>query len=170
MTTTTQENYLDWLRDAHAMEEQAETMLKGMADRLEHYPDLKMRIEQHISETKEQQRLVKSVIDRYDTSNSTFKDIAGKVTAMGQAMGGMFASDEVVKGSISGYVFENLEIASYTSLIAAAKVLGDQEGERIFTQILEQEKEMAKWVLEHLPDTTQKFLARAEAPDTEAKK
>ncbi|MBS0968727.1 ferritin-like domain-containing protein [Chimaeribacter arupi] len=167
---TTLENYLDWLRDAHAMEEQAETMLKGMAGRLEHYPDLKMRIEQHISETKDQQRLVKSVIDRYDTSNSTFKDIAGKATAMGQAMGGMFASDEVVKGAISGYVFENLEIASYTSLIAAAKVVGDQEGERIFTQILEQEVAMAKWCLDHLPDVTQKFLARSEAPNTEAKK
>ncbi|HZH07518.1 MAG TPA: DUF892 family protein, partial [Lautropia sp.] len=28
-------NLLDWLRDAHAMEEQAETMLKTTASRLE---------------------------------------------------------------------------------------------------------------------------------------
>ncbi|MEA3098203.1 MAG: hypothetical protein QOF74_2443 [Caballeronia mineralivorans] len=39
--------------------------------------------------------------------------------AFGQAAGGMAMSDEVVKGSITSYVFENLEIASYTSLIAA---------------------------------------------------
>jgi len=32
------DNYLDWLRDAHAMEEHAQTMLKGMVKRLEHYP------------------------------------------------------------------------------------------------------------------------------------
>jgi ferritin-like metal-binding protein YciE len=33
----------------------------------------------------------------------------------------MFPSDEIVKGSISGYVFEQFEIACYTSLLAAAK-------------------------------------------------
>ncbi len=164
------DNYLDWLRDAHAMEEQAESMLKGMAGRLEHYPDLRARIQQHIEETIEQQRLVKSVIKRYDSSSSVFKDMAGKMAAMGQAVGGMLASDEVIKGGISGYAFENFEIASYTALIAAAQAVGDTEGQRIFTQILEQEKAMAAWLLEHLPETTRQFLARSQAPHTEAKK
>ena len=41
---TPRENLLDWLRDAHAMEQQAESMLKGQAERLEHYPELKGRI------------------------------------------------------------------------------------------------------------------------------
>lgn len=164
------DNYLDWLRDAHAMEEQAESMLKGMAGRLEHYPDLRARIQQHIEETIEQQRLVQSVIKRYDSSNSAFKDMAGKMAAMGQAVGGMLASDEVIKGGISGYAFENFEIASYTALIAAAQAVGDTEGQRIFTQILEQEKAMAAWLLEHLPETTRQFLARSQAPHTEAKK
>ncbi|MGY3176991.1 ferritin-like metal-binding protein YciE [Ewingella americana] len=56
------ENYVDWVRDAHAMEEQAEAMLSRMAERLEHYPELKSRILQHIEETKEQQQLVKTVL------------------------------------------------------------------------------------------------------------
>lgn len=43
------------------------------------------------------------------------------MAAMGQSIGGMFPSDEIVKGSISGYVFEQFEIACYTSLLAAAK-------------------------------------------------
>lgn len=34
MTTPT-ENLLDWLRDAHAMEQQAEKMLRAQAERLE---------------------------------------------------------------------------------------------------------------------------------------
>lgn len=164
------EHYLDWVRDAHAMEEQAETMLKKMADRLEHYPALEARIHQHIQETQEQQRLVKTVIDRYDTSSSTFKNFTGKVAAMGQAMGGLFASDEVVKGAISGYVFENLEIASYSSLIAAAELVGDSEGKRIFEQILEQEKAMAQWLYDNLPEVTRQFLIRSETPHVEAKR
>lgn len=167
---TNVEHYLDWVKDAHAMEKQAESMLEKMAGRLEHYPDLKARIEQHIEETRQQQALVQSVIDRYDTSSSTIKDAMGKLSAMGQAMGGMMADDEVVKGAMSGYVFENLEIASYTSLIAAAEVVGDQEGARIFAQIREQEVAMADWCLNHLPDVTEQFLVRSAAPGVEAKK
>jgi len=34
------EHYHDWLRDAHAMEKQAESMLSKMSGRLEHYPAL----------------------------------------------------------------------------------------------------------------------------------
>ena len=40
--------------DAHAAEEQAETMLKGMASRIRNYPELKTRIEQHITESQRQ--------------------------------------------------------------------------------------------------------------------
>lgn len=167
---THEENYLAWVKDAHAMEKQAESMLEKMSGRLEHYPDLKARIDQHIEETRQQQALVQSVIDRYDTSSSTLKDALGKLTAMGQAMGGMMADDEVVKGAISGYVFEHLEIGSYTSLIAAAKVVGDTEGVRIFTQIREQEIAMAEWCLQHLPDVTEQFMIRSATPGVEAKK
>lgn len=59
---TPQENLLDWLRDAHAMEQQAEKMLKAQSERLEHYPALKARIEQHIQETLDQQTLILSLI------------------------------------------------------------------------------------------------------------
>ncbi len=46
------EHYHDWLRDAHAMEKQAESMLESMASRIDNYPELRARIEQHLSEPK----------------------------------------------------------------------------------------------------------------------
>lgn len=55
---------MDWLRDAHAMEQQAEQMLKAQAARIEHYHQRKARIEQHLEETLGQQRLVESCIER----------------------------------------------------------------------------------------------------------
>jgi len=76
----------------------------------------------------------------------------------------------VVKGAISGYVFENFEIASYSSLIAAANLVGDAEGAHIFEQIREQEIAMADWALNHLPDVTEQFLVRSATPGVEAKK
>lgn len=151
---TPKENLLDWLRDAHAMEQQAEKMLKAQSERLEHYPILKTRIDEHLQETLDQQQLLDQCLKRYDESSSTFKDLTGKLMAFGQAIGGMTMSDEVDKGAMSGYVFENIEVAMYTVLIAAAKVAGDIETQAVCEKILPQEEAMAQWLKDHLPEIT----------------
>ncbi|WP_313279157.1 ferritin-like domain-containing protein [Stutzerimonas balearica] len=164
------ERLIEWLRDAHAMEAQAETMLNKQASRIENYPDLKARIEQHIVETQNQAKLIEGCLRRYDKSYSGFKDMGGKMMAMGQAMGGMMVNDEIVKGAQMGYVFENLEIASYTILIAAAQAVGDTETQQVCERILEEEVAMAEWLRQHLPQLTQAYLTRAATPDVEAKR
>lgn len=169
MNTKAQENLIDWLRDAHAMEEQAEQMLTKTADRLENYPELKARIQQHIKETQHQSELVRSCIERLGGDTSAVKDVAGKMMAMMQGMSGLFVSDEVVKASMASYAFEHMEIASYRALIAAAEVCGDTETKRVCEQILVEEEAMAQWLADRLPDTVRKFLARDEAPNTTAK-
>ncbi|NHC54454.1 ferritin-like domain-containing protein [Pseudomonas sp. AU8050] len=167
---TPHENLLDWLRDAHAMEQQAEKMLKAQSERLENYPQLKARIDEHIEETLGQQQLIDECLTRLGGSASTLKDVGGKLMAFGQAVGGSLMSDEVIKGAMAGYVFENMEVASYTVLIAAAKAAGDAETQAACEKILPQEVAMAQWLLEHLPELTQAFLQRSEAPDTQAKR
>src|SRR3546814_5835427 len=67
---TAEEHLMDWLRDAHAMEEQAEKMLRATAGRLENYPDLKARLESHASETHRQAERLKGCLDRRGTSRS----------------------------------------------------------------------------------------------------
>lgn len=168
--TIAKEHLLDWLRDAHAMEQQAEKMLRAQSERLEHYPQLKARIDDHIEETLWQQEQLEGCITRLGGSTSLLKDLAGKLMAFGQAVGGMAVSDEVVKGAISGYVFENLEIASYTVLITAAEAAGDLETQEVAEAILPQEQAMADWLLEHLPEVTEAFLSRSAAPDVTAKR
>jgi len=169
MTTSANEHLIDWLRDAHAMEQQAESMLEGQASRLEHYPSLKNRIVEHITETRWQKAQLESCLTRLGSSTSTVKDVGGKLMAFGQAMGGMMTSDEVVKGAMAGYVFENLEIASYTVLIATADSVGDLQTREVCEQILAQERAMAAWLLEHLPTTAASFLSRSASPGVEAK-
>jgi ferritin-like metal-binding protein YciE len=164
------DNLLDWLRDAHAMEQQAEQMLKAQASRIEHYPKIKARIEQHLQETLGQQKLLVGCIERLGGRPSAMKDAMGKVMAFGQAAGGAFNSDEIIKGAIAGYVFENLEIATYTALISAAQIVGDTETVRVCEEILPQEEAMAKWILENLPELTEEFLVRDATPDVEAKR
>lgn len=164
------EHYHDWLRDAHAMEKQAESMLESMAGRIDNYPDLRSRIEQHISETKHQITILEEILDRNNISRSVIKDSMSKMAALGQSIGGIFPSDEIVKGSISGYVFEQFEIACYTSLLAAVQKAGDTASIPAIESILNEEKQMADWLIKHIPQTTEQFLLRSETDGVEAKK
>ncbi|WP_159567709.1 ferritin-like domain-containing protein [Budvicia diplopodorum] len=153
-------HFIDWLRNAHAMEEQAETLLEGMKTRVKEYPQLQSRIIQHIQETKQQQAQLKTCIERLDSSTSTLKDLAGKAIATGQVMSGVFMEDEIVKGTIGAYVFENMEIASYITLIAAAELLGDSQTKHVLEGILLQEQEMSDWLLANMPTITKAYLSQ----------
>ncbi|WP_338910565.1 ferritin-like domain-containing protein [Mycetohabitans rhizoxinica] len=170
MMTSPREHMIDWLKDAYAMEQHAESMLKAQASRLEHYPKLKQRIEQHIDETMSQQKLLEQCLDRLNSSPSTIKNLAARAAAFGQALGGMAVTDEVVKGGMAGYVFEHIEIAAYTALIAAARAAGDVETQRCCEQILPQEVEMARWLHDNLPEVVTAFLARSAGERDDAKR
>ncbi|WP_232464728.1 ferritin-like domain-containing protein [Bordetella genomosp. 8] len=162
-------HYMDWLRDAHAMEEQAESMLTAMAKRIENYPDLKRRIEQHIDETRNQARLIAQCIERRGGDTSTLKDLAGKAVAGMHGATSMFASDEIVKGGMMSYAFEHFEIASYRNLIEAARMVGDRETMAICERILPEEQAMADWLQHNMAGTTRRFLQLAQIPDAKAK-
>lgn len=155
-----------WLRDAHAMEQQAETMLKAQASRLENYPELRQRIERHITETQSQAKRLQECIDRVGTSPSAMKDAGGRMMAMMQGLGGVFAGDEVVKGAMAGYAFEHFEISAYSALIGAAESAGDTATAGICREIMREEEEMAGWLKEHLPKVTSQFLERESSGET----
>ncbi|PLC49070.1 hypothetical protein CR159_15025 [Pollutimonas subterranea] len=164
-----QANLLDWLRDAHAMEKQAETMLTKTAERLENYPQLRAKLQAHCEETRQQAIMIRECLDRLGDDSSTMKDMAAKAMATAQGLSGMFVSDEVVKATMASYTFEHMEIASYKSLIVAAELAGDTETKRVCEIILPQEEAMAQWLSDHLAEITRQFLARDAAPDTTAK-
>jgi ferritin-like metal-binding protein YciE len=171
MTTTltdtkSGEMLIDWLRDAHAMEKQAEQMLTNTARRLENYPELKARMERHLDQTRRQADLVRGCIERLGGDTSMIKDMTGQIAGLGQALSGLFVDDEVVKGSMASYVFEQMEIASYRTLMAAAEHCGDLETKRVCETILREEEEMADWLRNQLPDITVKFLSLAERGET----
>jgi len=168
-TGRAKEELADWLRDAHAMEMQAVTMLKGQAARLENYPQLKARIEQHITETQRQARDVEGCLKSIGEDTSALKDTSGKAMAMMQTMGGIVMGDEVIKGALVGYSFEHMEIASYTVLIAAAEAAGEHEVARVCERNLAEEQAMAEWLSVHTPEVVRKYLASKEA-DVQAKR
>jgi len=76
---STEDRFLQWLRDAHAMEEQAEQMLSGTASRIKNYPQLKAQLERHLDETRRQADMVRRCIERHGRSTSRVKDTAAKL-------------------------------------------------------------------------------------------
>ncbi len=162
--THARDNFLAWLRAAHAMEEQAITTLSAQSRRIESYPDLKARIVRHLHETEEHARALKALLDHFSGTGSVsaIKDMAAKLTAKAQGVGGMLTSDEVVKGAMASYAFEHLEIASYRVLIAAADELDEGEAKAVFERILADEIAMADWLEANLDTITRIFLMRDE--------
>lgn len=104
----------DWLRDAYAMERQAETMIDAQMKRVGHYPQLQDRLRLHLDDTLGQQALVDACLMRLGTSPSATKDLAARIAAYGEIASGMLADDEVVKTVLAAYAFEQLQIAPRT--------------------------------------------------------
>jgi ferritin-like metal-binding protein YciE len=157
-----EERLMQWLRDAHAMEKQAEKMLSALAGRIESYPQLKKKIKSHLEETKEQAERLESCIERRGGDTSLLKDAGAQVVAMAQGFSGIFAGDEVIKGSLASYTFEHMEIASYRILITAAEEAGDTQTVRVCRKILNEEEAMANWLLENIEPLTREYMKRDE--------
>lgn len=161
--TQVRDSLVAWLRDAHAMEGQAITLLETQIQRLESYPEALPRLQQHLDETKQQRSQVEGCLQALGEDTSTLKDAAMKVGANLQGMMHMMSSDEVLKHALASNAFEHFEAASYCSLAAAAKEAGEHDIARTCEDIMNQELAMADWVWQQLPPLTHKFLHRSEA-------
>ncbi len=157
------ERLIQWLRDAHAMEEQAETMLSTESGRLEHYPELRIRIAEHLDETRQQTVRLRECLTLLGSDPSAIKDAVAKTTTAVMGFFKGFAGDEVMKTAMAAYTFEHYEISAYTILIAAASECNEQQVVGILSDIRSEEEAMADWLLEHMPIVTGQYLVREES-------
>jgi hypothetical protein len=88
------------LRNAHAMERQAEEIVERQPETLEEYPDLQTRVRQHLGETRQQIKRIDDCLDALGESESAVKDAAGSfmgnLSALSQSMAGDAISDRRV--------------------------------------------------------------------------
>lgn len=162
MVQSARDILIDGLRNAHALEGQALEITQRQVERLEHYPEMRARIQQHVEETRQQQAMVEQCLSRLGTSPSAFKEATMSLMGNLQAMAHGMAGDEVLKNTFASYAFEHYEIAAYRSLVAMAETAGEPEIARTCETILRQEESMARWIGDHLEETTRQFMARAE--------
>jgi len=157
--TPPRESLIAWLRDAHAMECQAETFLQTQIDRLKSYPEAIPRLRSHLKETEEQKETVEACLRALGEDTSTLKDTTMKIAANLQGLMHATAGDEVLKNALASAAFEQFEAASYRMLVSAAQIAGEPEIARVCEKIMEQEISMSDWAWGQLQPLTEKYLS-----------
>lgn len=145
------------------MENQALSIMKPQFSRIENYPDLAVRLDQHTKETEGQIERLEEVLDSLSEDRSRLKDMALSFTGAMAAVGHTVAGDEILKNSFANFAFENFEIAAYKSLLT----LGQQGGFAGSTAALQinLDEEIARWLEDKLEAVTLKFAAGEKAKD-----
>ncbi|WP_404861850.1 ferritin-like domain-containing protein [Georhizobium sp. MAB10] len=154
------------LRNAHAMENQALSIMQPQVKRIEHYPEVGQRLQEHVRETEAQQQRLETVLGQFDEGHSSLKDMALSMVGSMAALAHSAADDEILKNSFANFAFENFEIAAYKSLRTLAELGGFQSAIAVIEQNLAEEEAMARWLEEHLDSTTRRYASLSASGET----
>jgi ferritin-like metal-binding protein YciE len=157
-----QEIFIEGLRNAHAMERQAEELLKRQCERTGDYPDVQRQLRQHLEETRVQIGRLDHCLASLGQSSSALKDAALSLMGNIAAAGNALAGDEILRNMFANQAFENYEIAAYKSLLVLAARVEAAEATALLERSLHEEQAMAKWVEDHLDEVTLAYVARQE--------
>ena len=147
-----------WLRDAHAVEAEAASVLATQAPRMQDYPDLKTRFELHLRETQAQAQKLEAYLERRrrpaGVSPKPDSDDADEP----------MDRDEMLKFATNFYVSKYREIAAYRVLLAAAEAVEDSEIAELCEEMLWLEDAMAAWLRVKLPELVRDCLTEHDSP------
>lgn len=169
MATSAHELFITGLKNAHAMENQALSIMKPQASRIESYPEVEAQLNKHITETEGQIARLERILDALGEDKSSLKDMALSLAGTFAAVGHSVAPDEILKNSMANFAFENFEIAAYKSLIALAQASGNDASVPDLEANLTEELAMAEWLDENIEAVTVKFATLKEAGETAKK-
>lgn len=154
MNDSQKERILKWLNSAYAMEKSIVDTLKNHANDAKDNPQVSTLIEKHLAETEGHAEMVKSAIERLGGDVSGIKEAGSRIMGMMKELPMEFSSDENIKNALEEFATEHFEIASYTSLLAAGEMFGDEELVSMCKQIISEEQTMADALKETIPTTT----------------
>ncbi len=160
MTNAAKDIFIVGLRNAHAMETQARELMERQSERLDGYPEVKVKIAAHLQETNEQLRRIEQCLEACGESTSSLKDTTQSVMANAQAMMHAMASDEILKNTFANNAIENFEIAAYKSLLALCGPAGVEQARAPLETSLKEEQRMAQWIDANVEKVTMEYIAR----------
>jgi ferritin-like metal-binding protein YciE len=151
---TEKELFISWLNDAYSTELAMMPVLENHANDARDYPEIYQHNMRHLVETRRQAERLETMIKNLGGKVSTVKSITGKTLGLGKSVSTGIFSDEMIKNFLADYAAEHLEIASYKSLIATARHIGEHQCIPVLEEILAEEVAMAAWLKERIPMAT----------------
>jgi UDP-glucose 4-epimerase len=134
---------LAYLRDVHAIEGQAEELLKASAERVDD-EELEAAFRDHLEQTKDHRERIATLLEERGARPSLVKDAMLK--AGGLNLSGFFGAQPDSSTKLAGFAFafEHLEVAAYELLQRVAARAGDEVVVAAAGEILADERRAAK--------------------------
>ena len=140
-----QDRIARYIDDAIALEASGITGLKDMISEATDPQDAAM-FQQHLTETERQKERLEARLAALGGTSNKLKDVLNKIgmAATDLLHGGKDPGDKATRNLIQAYTIENLEVATYESLHAAATEVGDTETANLAKSIQAEEEAAAK--------------------------
>ena len=131
-----------YLADAHAIEAQAEQLLKR-GRKIAGDEELAELYAEHLEETRGQKARIEERLSAHGGSPNALKDAAMRVGALN--WGAFFQAQPDTPGKLCAfaYAFEHLELGGQEQLARVARRAGDEETVRVVEGIIAEERDMA---------------------------
>jgi ferritin-like metal-binding protein YciE len=143
MPETLQDQLTKHLTDVHSIEEQALQQMR-VAPRMARDPELARAFREHLTETEEQERLVRGRLEARQADRSRVKDLVARAGGVGMVLFARSQPDTPGKLVAHAYSYEHMELAAYDLLAIVADRAGDAETAAVARSIREQEAAMAE--------------------------
>jgi ferritin-like metal-binding protein YciE len=138
-----QQKLIDYIEDAHAMEQSVSRMLDSMMSTTDD-PEITEMLRHHKEETERHEQRLRERLDALGAGTSTRKQAQTIATALMKGAADQVRGDQAGKNARDGYVSEHMEIAAYQLLERLAERAGDTETAEIARQNRADDEEMAR--------------------------
>ncbi|HZS86535.1 MAG TPA: DUF892 family protein [Chloroflexota bacterium] len=149
-----------WLQQAYGMKAAVIDTLDTQLPRLtDEDPDLQEKLLAHLEQTHRHGNLIQGCIARLGGTTSSME--RGGLTTFIEEVNGSWSSPpggRPARYLVTDFAVEHYEMAACWQLIAGAGVFGDAETVRASQEVLLEDREMADWLREHLPDAARRVV------------
>ena len=128
-----QQKLVDYVEDAHAMEQNVSRMLDSMISTTDD-PEITEMLRHHKEETERHEQRLRERLDALGASTSTRKQAQTIATALMKGATDQVRGDQAGKNARDGYVSEHMEIAAYQLLERLAERAGEAETAEVARQ------------------------------------
>ena len=138
-----QQKLIDYIEDAHALEQNVSTMLDSMISTTDD-PEIEQMLKHHKEETERQEARLRERLDALGAGTSTRKQAQTVAAALVKGAADVVRGDQAGKNARDAYTTEHMEIAAYQLLERLAEKAGDAETAEVARQNRAEEEAMAQ--------------------------